>query len=83
MMSADEIYERWRKARGGGQVPDDFADRVMAAVELQQRHARETVLRGLLVAIARSRLARVGICSVAGALCLVRIGCVVSTFVVF
>ena len=82
-MPGDEIYEQWRKARADVQVPGGFADRVMVAVESRDRDARETVLRGLPVAIGRSRLARVAICSIAGAACLARIGCLVSTFVVF
>lgn len=82
-MPGDEIYERWREARADAQVPGGFADRVMVAVESRERDARETALRGLLAAIARSRLARVAICSIAGAACLVRIGCLVSPFVVF
>ena len=82
-MPGDEIYERWRKARADVQVPDGFADRVVVAVELRDRDARETVLRGLLVAIAASRLVRLAIFSIAGAACLARIGCLVSTFAVF
>lgn len=82
-MPGDENYEQWRKARAWGEVPGGFADRVMAAVASREREVRESALRGMLIAIARSRLARVAICSVAGAACLMRIGCLVSTFIVF
>lgn len=82
-MPGNEIYEQWRKARADVQSPSGFADRVMVAVETRDRDTRETVVSGLLVAITRSKLGRAAIFSIAATACLVRIGCLVSTFVVF
>jgi len=82
-MPGDENYEQWRKARAKVEVPGGFADRVMAAVESREREVRESVACGLLISIVRSRLSRAAICSVAAAACLLRIGCLISTFIVF
>ena len=83
MMAVDDVYERWREARAEVKAPDGFADRVMVAVEASEEDARDASRRGVLALLVASRLARGAVYSIAGGACLVRIGCVVSTFIVF
>ncbi len=83
MMPVDDIYERWREARADVEVPNGFADRVMIAVETSEEDARDAATRGVLALLLASRLARVAVYSIAGGACLMRIGCVVSTFIAF
>jgi hypothetical protein len=68
-MSGDELYDAWRR-RAEAEVPTDFADRVLDAVRDRQR--RRT-LRGLFLAVLLSRAGKVGICSLAVAVWVLRV----------
>jgi hypothetical protein len=62
MTPQDDPYEAWKRRRADVPVPDDFADRVLAA--LRRREGR---------ALFGSRAARVALCSLAGAVFLCRL----------
>jgi hypothetical protein len=69
MISPDEPYEAWKRRRADAAVPDDFADRVLAAL------GREPAPSPL-----PWRAARVGIGSLAGAVFLCRVLQVLALF---
>jgi hypothetical protein len=69
MTPHDDPYETWKRRRADVPVPGGFADRVLA--ELRRRQRRDLL---------RSRVARVALCSLAGAVCLCRILQVVVLF---
>jgi hypothetical protein len=62
MTGPDDSYEAWKRHRADVPVPEDFADRVQAAVRRRQRWS-----------LLRSRAARVALCSLAGAVWLCRL----------
>jgi hypothetical protein len=61
-MTPHDPYEAWKRRRADVPVPPDFADRVLAGLRRQ---------RGL--SLLRARAARIGLGSLAGAVCLFRI----------
>jgi hypothetical protein len=74
-MRHDDPYEAWKHARAGAEVPGGFADKVMAVVRARQAR-RPVLLRVLLT----SPVVRIGIGSLACAVCLLRILQVVAVF---
>ena len=80
-MSRRDPYESWTQARSDADVPDDFADKVMAAVrQCDNSAARKAVLRGWLLSVLASRWARAAIWSVGFLACAVRIFFVLGLF---
>ena len=75
----EQNYEDWRRRRARSDVPADFSDRVMAAIEAQKARRRRASL--LLAALLGSRLSRLGLCSLAAATCAFRLWNVVAIFV--
>jgi hypothetical protein len=65
MTPSDDIYEAWMRKRSDVSVAADFADRVMAALRRDRRV---------------SRLMRVGLCSMAVAVCVWRVAQAVLLF---
>jgi hypothetical protein len=68
-MTPHDPYEAWKRRRADVPVPDDFADRVLAG--LRRRHGRSLL---------GARLARIGLGSLAGAVCLLRIVQILALF---
>jgi hypothetical protein len=69
MTPHDDTYEAWKRRRAGAPVPADFADRVLAGLRRQQRRA-----------LLRTRAVRIGVGSLAAAVCLCRILQVIALF---
>jgi hypothetical protein len=63
-MSDPDLYEAWKRRRAEVSVPDDFADRVMASLRLEEQKPGQRLVR-LLRGLFRSPAFRVGICSLA------------------
>jgi hypothetical protein len=78
----DARYEDWRRRRGEAPAPDGFADRVMAAVAGEQvARPQRAALLALWLALWNARLGRIGVCSLAAAVCVLRLAHVVAIFV--
>ena len=81
-MRNDDVYERWRHAQASVDVPDGFADRVMAAVEQHDRQRRGLAFRELVRLLVASRLGRIAVWSLACSVCALRIAAVLAVFLV-
>lgn len=78
-MPERDFYEAWKRQRAEARVPDDFADRVMASLQLhEQRPARQ--LLWLYRVVFDSRAFRVSVCSLAFAAGLLRVLQVIVVF---
>jgi hypothetical protein len=78
-MTHDELYESWKRQRTRAQVPADFADRVMNAVQTyEQRPLRR--FTAYLLTLAASRLGRAAICTLALLLFAIRLASVLAFF---
>jgi len=60
-MRSDEEYELWKEQRAKIEVPNGFAERVMASVRQTRRNARWFLLRKLIAVAWQSRIIRTGI----------------------
>ena len=75
----EEIYQAWKKHRAENNVPEGFADRVMAQVE-ERAQQRRSVAAWMVMAV-WSRLGRVSVCLLAGFIGLARLTQVVGVFI--
>ena len=75
-MQDTDPYEAWKRRRADIAVPGDFADRVMAAL----RHREEGPAPRLARAFHRSLSLRLGVCSLACVVGLLRVLQVVALF---
>jgi hypothetical protein len=73
------LYEAWKRRRADASVPDDFADRIMATLRLREQRLGQRFTR-LLRGLFHSPAFRVGVCSLACAVGLLRILQVVVVF---
>jgi hypothetical protein len=80
-MKSEEQYESWKRHRAKVEAPNDFADRVMESVHHAQRLTTYLFLQSLAAATGRSRFIRAGVCSVALAVWMMRIGSILAIFV--
>jgi hypothetical protein len=80
-MKPEEQYQSWKKHRATVEVPDGFAEQVMASVHQTRRLTSYLLLQTLLATVGRSRFARASVCSVALGIWLVRIGVLLTIFV--
>lgn len=81
-MNEERWYEDWKRRRAQAPAPDGFAERVMVAVsaaEIERRSAVATVL----LAMWRSRASKIGVCTLAAAVCLLRLAHVAAIFMVW
>lgn len=80
-MEYEEPYESWKRARAKVVVPNDFADRVMASIHDARQQTRWLLIARIAATIARSRLLRATVCSLALAVWIARIGIILTIFV--
>jgi hypothetical protein len=80
-MKPEEQYESWKKHRVKVEVPDDFAEHVMASVHQIHRLTAHLLLQSLVTAASRSRFVRAGVCSIALVIWMMRIGSILAIFV--
>jgi hypothetical protein len=81
-MPHDDLYESWKGERARADVPDGFADRVMASVRAQEQQQRQALLlRGWLLVLVSSRLGRIGLWVVASLVCAFRMASVAALFI--
>jgi hypothetical protein len=80
-MKPEEQYESWKNRRAKVEVPDDFAEQVMASVHRTHRLTVYLLLQGLVTAASRSRFVRAGVCSIALVIWMMRIGSILAIFV--
>ena len=80
-MSDRDLYEAWKRLRAEALVPDDFADRVMASLRLDEQEPSRWLAR-MLHSLFQSPAFRVGICSLACVAGLLRILQVIVLFFV-
>ena len=80
-MEHDDRYQTWLRRSADAEVPEGFADRVMAAVhDLERQRRQRRALRGWLLALLWSRPGKVGIGTLAFLACVVRMVSVVALF---
>jgi hypothetical protein len=75
-----DLYAAWKRRRAEAPLPDDFADRVMATLIRREQSLVQRLAR-MLPSLFRSPAFRVGVCSLACAVGLLRILQVVVVFV--
>ena len=81
-MEHDDHYEAWRRARSDADVPDGFADRVMAAIRERGQTGERSALCAVVLAVVASRAGRIVLWSLACAVGVVRVGSVIALFLV-
>jgi hypothetical protein len=81
-MEINERYRAWKRRRAELDVPPHFAERVMEAIMERENMQRQAfVWRVWLAAALKSRPARVGVCLLAGLVCVLRMLHVVAVFI--
>jgi hypothetical protein len=65
-MNAEERYESWKRRRAEVPVPEEFADRVMAALKGLPRPGYPSASWRRLVVWFSPRASKVGLCALAG-----------------
>ena len=78
---SDELYDRWKRRRSEAELPPRFAEDVMATITANADAAKRSWGQALLLALLSSRLARIGVCSVAAAICVLRLWHAIAIFV--
>lgn len=78
-MPDHDLFEAWKRKRAVASVPDDFADRVMGALRLEKHMPGQRLAR-MYRSLFQSPAFRVGVCSLACAVGLLRIFQVVVVF---
>jgi hypothetical protein len=82
-MPEDRVFQQWIEARKTVGVPQGFADRVMAAIDQQERQSREASVGLWMAVMLQSRTVRLLLCSAAAAVAVVRLGCLFAPLLVF
>ena len=81
MTQSSDRYHSWKRRRAEIEVPVAFADRVLAAVaEHEKRKRHRFAIRAWLAAVLCSRAGKVGLCALAGLVCVLRVMHVVAVF---
>jgi hypothetical protein len=81
MMESNDRYFSWKRRRAEVEVPPSFADRVLAAItEHEKKKRHRFALRAWLAAVLYSRAGKVGLCTLAGLVCVLRVMHVVVVF---
>jgi negative regulator of sigma E activity len=86
-MNDEQWYEAWRRRASQEPAPAHFTERVMTALAAENAAAAEVAQRQrsafgvLMLELLRSRLSRIGICSLAAAACVFRLLHVFALFV--
>jgi hypothetical protein len=81
MMEPNDRYQSWKRRRAEIEVPAAFADRVLAAIgEHEKKERYRFALRAWLAAVLFSRAGKVGLCTLAGLVCVLRVMHVVVVF---
>lgn len=78
-MPDHDHYETWKRRRAEITVPDDFADRVMVSLRLQEQRPQQRLARWLRC-LFQSSAFRVSFCSLACAVGLLRVLQIVVVF---
>ncbi len=82
MMDHDETYQKWKCRRAEAAVPAGFADRVMRAVAAHEsRPDWRAALAEFLPRLLAWRPARVGMCTLAVLVCVLRMLSALAIFV--
>jgi hypothetical protein len=79
-MQPEHIYESWKQGRARANVPADFADRVMASLDLRDPTGPVVDVPGWLGRWFASPLGTVGLCAVGFLVFLLRMGSVIALF---
>jgi hypothetical protein len=81
-MDQDQRYQHWKERRAAADVPGDFVDKVITAVQLyDQRRRRRMALQVYLSALLTSRWGKIGLCALAILVCAFRVLHVFAVFV--
>jgi hypothetical protein len=81
-MDQDQHYQQWKERRAAADVPADFVDKVMTAVQLHdRRRRRQLALRVYLSALLTSRWGKISLCALAILVCALRVLHVFAVFV--
>jgi hypothetical protein len=81
MMEPNDRYQSWKRRRAEIEVPADFADRIMAAVTAHEKNpSQRFAIRAWLATVLFSRVGKVGLCTLAGLVCVLRVMHVVVVF---
>jgi hypothetical protein len=67
LMGFEDKYDRWKRTRAEVEVPDDFAERVMASIHQVPRR--------------QSRIVQAAAAALAVAVCVLRIGGILAIFI--
>jgi len=81
-MSDEHLWQAWIESKRHVPVPAGFGDQVMARVMERETELKSAVVGTVLAFWLRSRVFRVLVVALAATTCLVRVSCLVSTFVV-
>jgi hypothetical protein len=81
-MESNERYQAWKRRRAEVELSPRFAERVMGAItERESKQHRALVLPFWLTSVLNSRPAKVGVCVLAGLVCVLRVLHVVAVFI--
>jgi hypothetical protein len=81
MMESNDRYQSWKRRQAEIEVPANFADRILAAVmEHENTKRHRFALRAWLAAVLLSRAGKVGLCTLAVLVCVLRVMHVVVVF---
>ena len=81
-MESNERYQAWKRRRADVEVSPRFAERVMEAItERETKQRRVFVIPFWLASVLYSRPMKVGVCVLAGLVCVLRVLHVVAVFI--
>lgn len=80
-MKPEQQYESWKRQRANIEVPDGFAEQVMASVHQTRRVTAYLLMQSLLASAGRSKFARAGVCSVALGIWFIRISALLTILI--
>jgi hypothetical protein len=81
-MEPDDRLEAWIERRARADVPENFADKVMAAVRESERLKRQGLFMRLMLALLSTRAGKVGLGALAVLACAFRMMQVIGVFFV-
>jgi hypothetical protein len=81
-MKPDDRFEAWKRRRAAVEVPAGFADRILLAVAAQDKNVRSrAAFRSRLAVLLFSQPGKIGLGTLAGLVCLLRVLHVVAVFI--
>jgi hypothetical protein len=79
-MKPETPYDAWKSRRSSLDVPEGFADRVLAALPRGQQYRQSPGVNWFFVALLDSRLGKAGVCMLGCLACVFRIASLVALF---